>query len=259
MRSEFNLVGAFGDKMPVLAGSALRFVRVNAAATGLESVVDVFLPLSGGTLTGALTGTAATFTGNTAFGDAEADTVSISGVVVKNGTGRWIIPAASAGVTFTISGGGLSVTGAVVLTGAVSGITTLAMGGALTGATTGAFSGAVSTGALTATGFAYTPTSSQAFTATPTFNAALSNVFEFSGVMTANVTTCTITNPLALGGQTIMIRVEQDATGSRTFAAPAGAKIVGSIGPTANTASLLTLTYSLKSARWEGAWTALPS
>jgi len=105
--------------------------------------------------------------------------------------------------------------------------------------------------------YAYTTVSSQAFTATPTFNAALSNVFEFSAVMTANVTSCTISNPHA--GQTISIRVKQNGTGNFTFAAPSGAKILGSIGLTASAASILTLTYSSMDSRWEGSWTPLPA
>lgn len=111
-------------------------------------------------------------------------------------------------------------------------------------------------GSLAISGAAYTSTSSQAFSATPTFNAALSNVFEFSAAMTANVTSLTITNPTA--GQTISIRVLQDATGGRTVAAPTGAKILGSVGATASAASILTLTYSAQGARWEGSWTPLP-
>lgn len=102
---------------------------------------------------------------------------------------------------------------------------------------------------------AFTATNSQAFSATPTFNANLSNIFEL-GALTANVTSCTITNPS--NGQTISIRVIQDGTGSRTFAAPAGSKIVGAIGATAGAASILTLTYSAASTRWEGSWLALP-
>jgi hypothetical protein len=119
------------------------------------------------------------------------------------------------------------------------------------------FTGAVTFGASGIAGKAWTPTSSQAFTATPTFDASLSNVFEFSGAMTGNVTSCTISN--ASAGQTIMIRVKQDATGSRTFAAPSGAKILGSIGSTASAASILTLTYSSMDSRWEGSWTPLPA
>jgi hypothetical protein len=82
-------------------------------------------------------------------------------------------------------------------------------------------------------------------------------VFEFSGAMTANVTSCTITNPS--NGQTIMIRVKQDGTGSRTFAHPASSKILGNVGATAGAASILTLTYSAMDARFEGSWTPLPA
>jgi hypothetical protein len=154
-----------------------------------------------------------------------------------------------------VSMAGLTATSGTFSAG-LSGITTLAMTGALTGATTGAFSGAVTTGALTATGKALTPTSSQSFTATPTFDTSLSNVFEFSGAMTANVTSVTLSNPT--NGQTISIRVKQDATGSRTFATPSGAKITGSVQSTLSTASILTLTYSAMDARWEGSWLGLP-
>jgi hypothetical protein len=110
---------------------------------------------------------------------------------------------------------------------------------------------------LIVVGFAYTPTSSQAFTATPTFDANLSNVFEFSGAMTANVTSVTITNPHP--GQTISIRVKQDGTGGRTFATPSGAKILGNCGTTGNAASILGLTYSDMDDRWEGSWIPLPA
>lgn len=113
------------------------------------------------------------------------------------------------------------------------------------------------TGAITMSAGTLTPTSSQAFTATPTFDAAVSNAFEFSGAMTANVTSITINNPTA--GQTIQIRVKQDGTGGRTVAAPAGAKISGVVGPTAGLASILTITYSAMDTRWEGAWVQLPA
>lgn len=110
-------------------------------------------------------------------------------------------------------------------------------------------------GSYFATGV-WTETGSQAFTATPDFNCVTSNIFEFSGAMTANVTICTISNPHP--GQTITIRVKQDATGGRTFAAPAGAKISGNVQATASTASMLTLTYSAMDSRWEGSWLGLP-
>ena len=68
-----------------------------------------------------------------------------------------------------------------------------------------------------------------------------------------------VTWTLASAGQTISIRLKQDGTGSRTVAAPSGAKILGNVGPTASTASILTLTYSSMDSRWEGCWTPLPA
>lgn len=107
----------------------------------------------------------------------------------------------------------------------------------------------------TFSGGALTASVAVAFSATPTFDANASNYFDF-GAMTANVTSTTISN--ASAGQTITIRAKQDATGGRTFAAPAGAVISGSIGTTASKASLLTLTYNGADARWEGSWLQLP-
>jgi hypothetical protein len=118
------------------------------------------------------------------------------------------------------------------------------------------FTGTTTVAEFVCNGYAYTPTSSQTFTATPTFNAALSNVFEMAA-LTGNVTSVTITNPK--GGQTIMIRLLQNGTGGYTVASPTGAKILGSMGATADAASILTLTYSALSTRWEGSWTNLPS
>jgi hypothetical protein len=87
----------------------------------LETTDVTFLPLTGGTLTGALIGTAATFTGNTALGDATADTLSVSGSVIKNSTGNWTIPAPSSGAALTVNA--LTGTNSFVLTGSLSGST----------------------------------------------------------------------------------------------------------------------------------------
>jgi hypothetical protein len=77
------------------------------------------------------------------------------------------------------------------------------------------------------------------------------------GALTANVTSMTISNPSA--GQTINIRLIQDATGGRTVAHPASSKISGNMGATASAASILSMTYSGASSRWEGAWVNLPA
>jgi hypothetical protein len=103
---------------------------------------------------------------------------------------------------------------------------------------------------------AYTAVKSVAFSATPTFDCTDSNQFEL-GALTGNVTSMTISN--ASAGQTISIRVAQDATGGRTVAVPTGAKIDGSIATGANRVSYLTMTYSSAGARWEGNWFQVPA
>lgn len=105
-------------------------------------------------------------------------------------------------------------------------------------------------------GPAYTSPISVPYNPTPTFNAGASNVF-YLGTMTANVLAMTITNPS--DGQTIMIRVVQDATGARTVALPTGAKVSGFMGVAANSVTWLILTYVSPASRWEGTWSVLPA
>ena len=93
------------------------------------------------------------------------------------------------------------------------------------------------------------------FGASPTFDASLSNVFHL-GNLTGNVTSMTITNPAA--GRFLTIRFKQDATGGRTVAIPAGAKISGVVGSTVNQVSYLNLAWNATDTRWEGSWTVLP-
>lgn len=102
---------------------------------------------------------------------------------------------------------------------------------------------------------AYTPSLTPVHSATPTFDAAASNVHE-PATLTGNVSSMTITN--AAAGRTINIRFQQDATGGRTVAVPAGAAVTGSINVTANKVSWLCMTYSSRGARWEGSWMYLP-
>jgi len=55
-------------------------------AAGISGSSANKLPLAGGTLTGALTGTTATFTGNTVFGDGAEDRTTVNGELLVNGT-----------------------------------------------------------------------------------------------------------------------------------------------------------------------------
>ncbi len=106
-------------------------------------------------------------------------------------------------------------------------------------------------------GGAYTVVNSQTVTANPTFDASASNAFEFTAALDRNIASCTITN--AVAGQTIYIRVLQGASTAYTFAAPAGAKISGSISTVLSSPNILTMTYSAMSSRWEGGWLNLPA
>jgi len=102
---------------------------------------------------------------------------------------------------------------------------------------------------------AYTPAAQPTHSATPTFDCAVSNVFE-PAAMTGNVTSITLSN--AVAGQTVQIRFQQDATGGRTCAVPSGAKVDGSINTGASRVSWLILTYSSRASRWEGNWLVVP-
>lgn len=80
-----------------------------------------------------------------------------------------------------------------------------------------------------------------AFSATPTFDASTFAMPTFTMTLTGNVTSSTVTNPIA--GQTIKFVLKQDATGSRTFAWPANFKGASAIGPEANSFSVQDFVY----------------
>jgi hypothetical protein len=68
------------------------------------------------------------------------------------------------------------------------------------------------------------------FSSTPTFDASAASDFEFP--LTGNVTASTLTGLQA--GQTINVRLIQDATGGRTFAWPSNVRNAGDVDLTAN-------------------------
>ena len=118
------------DHIRALA-SFIASIYANTATNGWVSpyattaALSTYLPLSGGTVTGNLSAN-----GNTALGDATADTLSVSGVVVKNGSGNWVMPAAVGGPTLTtnitrISGSDVT---ALVLADSVTGNQAVAAG-----------------------------------------------------------------------------------------------------------------------------------
>lgn len=105
------------------------------------------------------------------------------------------------------------------------------------------------------TGFALTTPVSVAFSATPTFDAALSNIFYFGG-LTANVTDVTVSNPK--DGQTLNIRFPQ-TTGGHTITLGSEFKVSGVYGTAAGATTWLNVTYVATAARWEGAWMQVPA
>lgn len=95
-----------------------------------------------------------------------------------------------------------------------------------------------------------------AYGTTITINAPNSDYFEV-GALTGNITTFNLNN--GFSGRKVKIRFVQDATGGRTVALPANAKVAGSLATTANQVSHLDLTYVFGGVvRWEGFWTQIP-
>ncbi len=115
---------------------------------------------------------------------------------------------------------------------------------------------AITAAFLVITGGARTTPVPVAFSTTPAIDASTSNVF-YIGALTANVVSSTINNPA--DGQTINIRVVQDAVGGRSFALPANVKATGALQTTANSATWLILTYVQSASQWEGAWSQVPA
>jgi hypothetical protein len=103
---------------------------------------------------------------------------------------------------------------------------------------------------------AYTAKASVAYAASLTIDTDASNIIVV-GTLTGNVTSMTLNN--ATEGQFISLRFKQDATGGRTVALPAGAKVDGSIATGANRTSYLNLTWNATDARWEGNWFQVPA
>lgn len=103
---------------------------------------------------------------------------------------------------------------------------------------------------------AYTTAASVTYAASLTIDTNASNLIKV-GNLTGNVTSMTLSN--AVEGQFISIRFRQDATGGRTIALPAGAKVSGTYATGANRASYLNVSWNATDARWEGCWLQVPA
>lgn len=93
------------------------------------------------------------------------------------------------------------------------------------------------------------------FSTTLALDASVSNRI-IVGTLTGNVTSFTIAN--AAEGQSLSIRFRQDAVGGRTVSHPSPANIAGSIDPTANNTTYLSLTWNGTDSRWDGIWSQVP-
>ena len=250
-----------------------------AAATAAQgTAADNALPKAGGTMSGAITfaggQTWPTFnqptTGNAATATKLATARTIGGVSF-DGSANINLPGVNAAGTQNTTGSAAKWTTARTLTlgstgksvdGSANVSWTLAEMGAaadsavlkLTGAQT--VDGVKTFSSRSSHAGAYTPSLTPAHSATPTFDCAASNSFE-PGVMTSNVTSLTMSNPVA--GQTVQIIRKQDATGGRTHAVPSGAKIDGSINTGANRVSILVMTYYGAGSIWIGNWLQIPA
>jgi len=222
--------------------------------TGLQAALDGKLDTAGNAATATKLATARTIGGVSFDGSANINLPGVNAAGTQNTTGsaaKW-----TTARTLTLGATGKSVDGSGNVTwtlaemGAADDSAVLKLTGAQTAAGVKTFSDRSSHAG------AYTPAAQPTHSATPTFDCAVSNVFE-PAAMTGNVTSITLSNPVA--GQTVQIRFQQDATGGRTCAVPSGAKVDGSINTGANRVSWLILTYSGRASRFEGNWLVVPT
>ncbi len=221
--------------------------------TGLQAALDGKLDTAGNAATATKLATARTIGGVSFDGSANINLPGVNAAGTQNTTGsaaKWTTAS-----TLTLGATGKSVDGSGNVTwtlaemGAAADSAVLKLTGAQTAAGVKTFSDRSSHAG------AYTPAAQPTHSATPTFDCAVSNVFE-PAAMTGNVTSITLSNPVA--GQTVQIRFQQDATGGRTCAVPSGAKVDGSINTGANRVSWLIMTYSSRGSRWEGNFLQVP-
>ncbi len=222
--------------------------------TGLQAALDGKLDTAGNAATATKLATARTIGGVSFDGSANINLPGVNAAGTQNTTGsaaKWTTARTlTLGATGKAMDGSANVTWTLAEIGAADDSAVLKLTGAQTAAGVKTFSDRSSHAG------AYTPAAQPTHSATPTFDCAVSNVFE-PAAMTGNVTSITLSNPVA--GQTVQIRFQQDATGGRTCAVPSGAKVDGSINTGANRVSWLILTYSGRASRFEGNWLVVPT
>jgi len=138
--------------------------RCRTYTPAVSSIISLYLPLAGGTMTGAVTGiTNLTTTGNTILGNAQGDTLNVAaGAIAVGASGNVTLAAPASGVTETITG--LAGADAWVANGGTSGsfrvnTTGVPYGTSLhnnAGAVTGTTNQYITSGTYTPTGTAVT-------------------------------------------------------------------------------------------------------
>jgi len=191
---------------------------------GYLTGVTGFLPLSGGTLTGGLLGTTASFSGTTSLNNSSINFGFASGsaeIKPKGSSGSL-----SAGIDlfrtnssgFTLLGlrilpeGGLSVsTGAVTMDGLLEGVTSLQMGGALTGASSIQVSGTTISSISTSTSLG---TSNTSLSTTGAIKSYVDTAV--ASVPVGDITNISVSSPITGGGSSGSIGIGiQVATASQ--------------------------------------------
>jgi hypothetical protein len=189
------------------------------------------------------------FIGNGSFSTSATFTTTVNGLVVSLGTQAQTFSGAGT-TTFNITGNQFT-NGNMTLTGTFTGGALVGTSASITGGLTA--TGTAVLGASTFNGAAQTVPVALAFSATAmVMNCSLSNVFKTT--FTANVTVApTFTN--LRDGQSIVWRITQDATGSRTMTWPTSFKWPGAVVPTLSTAAnavdRLDATYYSDTGLWQ--------
>lgn len=91
-----------------------------------------------------------------------------------------------------------------------------------------------------------------AFSATPSFDATKSNMFYFATLGATPVTASSFVG--GTDGQTINVRIVQDATGGRAFPLPASVVAKGALNTAPDAVNWLVLTWNNTAAKWEAVW-----
>ncbi|MNU19735.1 hypothetical protein D3C71_79680 [compost metagenome] len=91
-----------------------------------------------------------------------------------------------------------------------------------------------------------------AFSATPVFDATKSNVFYFATLGATAVTASSFIG--GTDGQTINVRILQDAVGGRAFPLPGNVVAKGALDTAPDAVNWLVLTWNVGATRWEAIW-----